>query len=98
MDVQDFLMVPQQKLFSRQVKIHKGPLSKQVENWGDVENTLKGTAFESFINADYKLVDAVGTAVRTTITGNFDHSVSLAIPMKLLSKFNTVEVIVVVFL
>nr|GLL23682.1 uncharacterized protein LOC109161329 [Ipomoea trifida] len=51
-DVQDFLTVPHRELHSRQIKIHKGPLSSQVENWGDIEKTLKGTPFESFLRAD----------------------------------------------
>ncbi|KAI3446016.1 hypothetical protein Pfo_002681 [Paulownia fortunei] len=54
-DVQNFLRVPQQELNSRQVKIHKGSLSSQVENWGDVEKTLKGTHYQSFLYEDYKL-------------------------------------------
>ncbi|KAK6159364.1 hypothetical protein DH2020_006678 [Rehmannia glutinosa] len=53
-DVQNFLRVPQQDLNSRQVKIHKGSLSSQVENWGDIEKTLKGTHYEGFLNEDYK--------------------------------------------
>ncbi|KAE9447204.1 hypothetical protein C3L33_20902, partial [Rhododendron williamsianum] len=48
LDVQDFLRVPQMDLKSRQVKIHKGSLSQQVENWDDIQNTLKGTPYESF--------------------------------------------------
>nr|GMC85426.1 P-loop containing nucleoside triphosphate hydrolase [Ipomoea batatas] len=51
-DVQDFLTVPHRELHSRQIKIHKGPLSSQVENWGDIEKTLKGTPFESFLQVD----------------------------------------------
>ncbi|KAG8368334.1 hypothetical protein BUALT_Bualt15G0034800 [Buddleja alternifolia] len=54
-DVQDFLMVPKMDLKSRQVKIHKGSLSSQVENWEDVKKTLKGTHYESYLNEDYKL-------------------------------------------
>ncbi|KAK4724385.1 hypothetical protein R3W88_027164 [Solanum pinnatisectum] len=54
-DVQDFLKVPRRDLHSRQVKIHKGTLSSQVENWVDVEKTLKGTPYESFLRADYKI-------------------------------------------
>ncbi|XP_009628459.1 uncharacterized protein [Nicotiana tomentosiformis] len=54
-DVQDFLKVPRRDLHSRQVKIHKGPLSSQVENWVDVEKTLRGTPYESFLHADYKI-------------------------------------------
>ncbi|KAK4378418.1 hypothetical protein RND71_000280 [Anisodus tanguticus] len=53
--VQDFLKVPRMDLHSRQVKIHKGSLSSQVENWSDVEKTLKGTPYESFLHADYKI-------------------------------------------
>lgn len=53
MDLQDFLKVPHRELKSRQVKIHKGSLSNQIENWGDVEKTLKGTHYESFLHADY---------------------------------------------
>ncbi|KAK6805728.1 hypothetical protein RDI58_003513 [Solanum bulbocastanum] len=54
-DVQDFLKVPRMDLHSRQVKIHKAPLSLQVENWSDVEKALKGTPYESFLHADYKI-------------------------------------------
>lgn len=54
-DVQNFLRVPQQELKSRQVKIHKGSLSSQVENWGDIEKTLKETHYKSFLHEDYKL-------------------------------------------
>lgn len=54
-DVQDFLKVPRMDLHSRQVKIHKGPLSSQVENWSDVEKTLEGTSYQSFLHADYKI-------------------------------------------
>jgi hypothetical protein len=53
MDLQDFLKVPHRELKSRQVKIHKGSLSNQIENWVDVEKTLKGTHYESFLHADY---------------------------------------------
>ncbi|KAF8377520.1 hypothetical protein HHK36_030902 [Tetracentron sinense] len=54
-DVQDFLRVPQRDLKSRQVKIHKGSLSELVGNWDDVHKTLKGTAYESFLHADYQM-------------------------------------------
>lgn len=54
-EVQDFLKVPQIDLKSRQVKIHKGSLSRQVENWGDIKRTLKGTPYESFLHADYRM-------------------------------------------
>ncbi|CAN4107681.1 unnamed protein product [Withania somnifera] len=54
-DLQDFLKVPRMDLHSRQVKIHKGPLSLQVENWSDVEKALKGTPYESFLHADYEI-------------------------------------------
>ncbi|XP_054778660.1 uncharacterized protein LOC129286695 isoform X1 [Prosopis cineraria] len=53
-DVQDFLKVPHKDLKSRQVKIHKGLLSNQIENWNDVSKTLNGTAYESFLHADYR--------------------------------------------
>ncbi|KAK6939570.1 hypothetical protein RJ641_029101 [Dillenia turbinata] len=53
-DVQDFLWLPRRDLHSRQVKIHRGHLSDHVENWKDIEQTLKGTSFESFIGADYR--------------------------------------------
>ncbi|KAH6813390.1 P-loop containing nucleoside triphosphate hydrolases superfamily protein [Perilla frutescens var. frutescens] len=54
-DVQEFLNVPQRDLSSRQVKIHKGALSSQIENWEEVEKTLKGTRYESFLRDDYKV-------------------------------------------
>ncbi|KAK8607571.1 hypothetical protein V6N13_053302 [Hibiscus sabdariffa] len=52
-DVQEFLGIPRMKLTSRQVKIHKGPLSDIVENWNDVNKTLSGTEYESFLRSDY---------------------------------------------
>lgn len=54
-DVQEFLKVPQRDLSSRQVKIHKGALSSQIENWEEVERTLKGTRYERFLDDDYKV-------------------------------------------
>ncbi|KAK9988323.1 hypothetical protein SO802_028562 [Lithocarpus litseifolius] len=53
-DVQDFLKVPHRELKSRQVKIHKGSLSQQVENWDDLKKVIKGTQYESFLQADYR--------------------------------------------
>ncbi|XWS45291.1 hypothetical protein CRYUN_Cryun15aG0124100 [Craigia yunnanensis] len=52
-DVQEFLGLPQMQLTSRQVKIHKGSLSDFVNNWDDVNKTLNGTEYESFLRADY---------------------------------------------
>ncbi|CAK8539754.1 unnamed protein product [Lathyrus sativus] len=52
-DVQDFLGLPRMELTSRQVKIHKGPLSDHIQNWDDVNNALTGTEYESFLEADY---------------------------------------------
>ncbi|GMH13844.1 hypothetical protein Nepgr_015685 [Nepenthes gracilis] len=52
-NVQEFLNLPYRNLTSRQVKIHTRPLSKQIENWDGVEKELKGTAYESFLVADY---------------------------------------------
>ncbi|PIN12327.1 hypothetical protein CDL12_15061 [Handroanthus impetiginosus] len=54
-EVQEFLKVPQRDLQSRQVKIHKGPLSSQIANWEDVKKTLTGTQYENFLQEDYKL-------------------------------------------
>eukprot|EP00268_Persea_americana_P059357 TRINITY_DN7272_c1_g1_i12.p1 TRINITY_DN7272_c1_g1~~TRINITY_DN7272_c1_g1_i12.p1 ORF type:complete len:343 (-),score=57.24 TRINITY_DN7272_c1_g1_i12:304-1332(-) len=48
-DVQDFLYLPRRELESRQVKIHTKPLSKQVSNWDDVCEKLKGTKYERFL-------------------------------------------------
>ncbi|KAE9597254.1 hypothetical protein Lal_00007539 [Lupinus albus] len=52
LDVQDFLKVPRMDLKSRQVRIHKGSLSSQVENWNDVSKALTGTPYESFLHED----------------------------------------------
>lgn len=52
-DVQEFLKLPQMELTSRQIKIHKGPLSDHIKNWEDVNKTLTGTAYESFLSSDY---------------------------------------------
>lgn len=55
-EVQKFLKVPIRDLKSRQVKIHKGTLKEQVENWDDIQKTLKGTSYESFLlHADYQM-------------------------------------------
>ncbi|CAJ2635424.1 uncharacterized protein LOC123881588 isoform X3 [Trifolium pratense] len=51
-EVQEFLGLPVMELTSRQVKIHKGPLSEHIKNWNEVANTLKGTVYESFLEAD----------------------------------------------
>ncbi|KAE8693312.1 P-loop containing nucleoside triphosphate hydrolases superfamily protein isoform 4 [Hibiscus syriacus] len=52
-DVQEFLGIPKMELTSRQVKIHKGLLSDFVKNWDDVNRTLSGTEYESFLRDDY---------------------------------------------
>ncbi|CAL5349115.1 unnamed protein product [Camellia sinensis] len=54
-DVQDFLRLPYRELTSRQVKIHSGPLSKQIDNWGGVQKALEGTSYEHFLHVDYQL-------------------------------------------
>ncbi|GKB46925.1 hypothetical protein Tco_0897678 [Tanacetum coccineum] len=54
-DIQDFLRIPRMGLKSRQVKIHKGPLREQVENWGDILKVLNGTPYESILHEDYKV-------------------------------------------
>ncbi|XP_047335211.1 nodulation protein H-like [Impatiens glandulifera] len=54
-EVQKFLGVPDMELSSRQVKIHKGPLQGQVENWDEIERIIKGTMYERFLQADYEL-------------------------------------------
>ncbi|KAI4295630.1 hypothetical protein L6164_035654 [Bauhinia variegata] len=54
LDVQDFLKVPRRDLKSRQVKIHKGSLSRHVQNWNDISKTLNGTPYDSFLHADYR--------------------------------------------
>ncbi|XP_019420521.1 PREDICTED: uncharacterized protein LOC109330702 isoform X2 [Lupinus angustifolius] len=51
--VQEFLGLPQMELTSRQVKIHRGQLSDLIRNWDDVNKMLKGTVYESFLEADY---------------------------------------------
>lgn len=52
-EVQEFLGLPQMELTSRQVKIHRGRLSDHIKNWDDVNRTLIGTPYESFLKADY---------------------------------------------
>uniref|UniRef100_A0A7N0TE57 Sulfotransferase n=2 Tax=Kalanchoe fedtschenkoi TaxID=63787 RepID=A0A7N0TE57_KALFE len=54
-EVQEFLRVPVRELKSRQVKIHRGSLSGQVENWDDVRKTLKGTLYKTLLNTDYQV-------------------------------------------
>ncbi|KAJ4755288.1 Sulfotransferase [Rhynchospora pubera] len=48
--VQEFLKVPVRELASRHVKIHTRPLPQQVENWGEVQETLNGTEYAQFLN------------------------------------------------
>ncbi|KAL5223335.1 hypothetical protein ABZP36_028048 [Zizania latifolia] len=50
MDVLDFLKLPKRKLSSRHVKIHTKLLRAHIDNWVDVNNTLMGTQYESFLN------------------------------------------------
>ena len=45
-DVQEFLGLPQMELTSRQVKIHRGPLSDHIKNW-DI-GKLKISGWEDF--------------------------------------------------
>ncbi|KAG6666277.1 uncharacterized protein LOC122305765 [Carya illinoinensis] len=52
-NVQQFLKLPKKELTSRQIKIHKGPLSDHIRNWEDVNKTLTGTVYESFLRSEY---------------------------------------------
>ncbi|KAL9446149.1 hypothetical protein AB3S75_013921 [Citrus x aurantiifolia] len=54
-EVQEFLRLAYRELTSRQVKIHSGPLSKQVENWDDVQKASKGTSYERLLHSDYRM-------------------------------------------
>lgn len=54
-EVQEFLRLPYRELTSGQVKIHNGPLSKQIENWDDVKKALIGTSYQRFLHTDLKL-------------------------------------------
>ncbi|OMO79020.1 Armadillo-type [Corchorus capsularis] len=54
-DVQEFLGLPYRELTSRQVKIHRAPLSEQVANWDDVEKAVKNSSYQSFLHSDYKM-------------------------------------------
>ncbi|KAI4316733.1 hypothetical protein L6164_024683 [Bauhinia variegata] len=49
-DIQEFLRVPYRDLYSRQVRIHTAPLSKQIENWDEVKEALKATPYKSFLH------------------------------------------------
>ncbi|KAF1886144.1 hypothetical protein Lal_00045373 [Lupinus albus] len=51
-EVQEFLRVPYRDLYSHQVKIHTAPLSKQIENWNEVQKALEGTPYQSFLLSD----------------------------------------------
>lgn len=52
-DVQEFLKLPHRNLTSNQVKIHTASLLSHIENWEEVQTTLKGTKYESYLQADY---------------------------------------------
>lgn len=49
MDVLDFLRLPKRKLSSRHVKIHTKLLRDHIDNWAEVNSTLMGTQYESFL-------------------------------------------------
>ncbi|XP_059649296.1 uncharacterized protein LOC132295166 [Cornus florida] len=49
-EAQEFLRVPVRKLKSCQVKIHIKPLSEHINNWEDVNRTLKGSQYEHFLH------------------------------------------------
>jgi len=51
-DVQEFLGLPLRDMHSRQVKIHTGPLWKQIGNWEEVRKTLRGTPYQNFLFPD----------------------------------------------
>ncbi|CAN0922244.1 hypothetical protein LINGRAHAP2_LOCUS32992 [Linum grandiflorum] len=53
-EVEDFLRLPHRELTSRQIKIHSGGLSEQIANFEEVQEVLKGTAYESFLHQDYE--------------------------------------------
>lgn len=56
-DVQEFLKLPVRNLTSLQVKIHSGPLDRQIDNFDEVKKALKGTSYENLIRAtDYRLL------------------------------------------
>ncbi|WCJ35384.1 P-loop containing nucleoside triphosphate hydrolases superfamily protein [Euphorbia peplus] len=52
--VQDFLRLPYRDLSSRQIKIHRGDLSDQIQNWDEVQNVLSGTPYESFLYSEHQ--------------------------------------------
>lgn len=52
-EVQEFLRLPYGELTSRQIKIHRGVLSDQIENLDEVLQVLNGTSYGSFLHSDY---------------------------------------------
>ncbi|KAG8654739.1 uncharacterized protein LOC110614934 [Manihot esculenta] len=52
-EVQEFLRLPYGELTSRQIKIHSGVLSDQIENLDEVLQVLNGTSYGSFLHSDY---------------------------------------------
>eukprot|EP00246_Nothoceros_aenigmaticus_P002582 TRINITY_DN13442_c0_g2_i1.p1 TRINITY_DN13442_c0_g2~~TRINITY_DN13442_c0_g2_i1.p1 ORF type:complete len:347 (+),score=42.07 TRINITY_DN13442_c0_g2_i1:77-1117(+) len=52
LEIENFLGVPARNLESRQVKIHRRPLSQQVQNWSEVAKRLYGTQYEKFLADD----------------------------------------------
>ncbi|XP_048226755.1 uncharacterized protein LOC8278916 isoform X2 [Ricinus communis] len=54
-EVQEFMRLPYRELTSRQVKIHSGNLLDQIQNSGEVQQVLKGTSYESFLQSDYQM-------------------------------------------
>lgn len=52
-EVQQFLGLPELDLTSHQVKIHKGSPAEHIKNWDEVDKTLRGTIYESFLYTEY---------------------------------------------
>ncbi|KAL0833521.1 hypothetical protein Bca101_085410 [Brassica carinata] len=69
-DVQEFLKVPKRELKSRQVKIHLGSLSQHVQNWEEVQTTLKGTNWSDYLEMEERRRDAGGTLTSAGSSGD----------------------------
>ncbi|KAH0900816.1 hypothetical protein HID58_040319, partial [Brassica napus] len=69
-DVQEFLKVPKRELKSRQVKIHLGSLSQHVQNWEEVQTTLKGTNWSDYLEMEERRRDTGGTLASAGSSGD----------------------------
>ena len=80
-DLQEFLKLPQMVLTSRQIKIHKGPLSDQFKNWpGKITRRLRQQLMRVFSMQKVLAVTPPWSFDACFLQSLNQHSVDEAIP------------------